>query len=116
MLSFYKYFRSIWKKTLKMVLLTNKYQYHNLMIENFLDEWVTKKRPDVVLHSNDGHNFKVWNNVYNLINSSSLENILSTFLSAGFPRLQELVIIVTYIMLRIQSTMLLHFKRPKEIL
>ena len=43
-----------------MVLLTNKYQYHNLMLENFLDEWVTKKRPDVVLHSNDGHNFKVY--------------------------------------------------------
>ena len=48
------------KKSQKMVLLTNKYQYHNLMLENFLDEWVTKKRPDVVLHSNDGHNFKVY--------------------------------------------------------
>ena len=47
-----------------MVLLTNKYQYHNLMIENFVDEWVTKKRPDCVLHSNDGHNFKVCNNKF----------------------------------------------------
>ena len=47
-----------------MVLLTNKYQYHNLMIENFLDEWVTKKRPDCVLHSNDGHNFKVHKEVF----------------------------------------------------
>ena len=47
-----------------MVLLTNKYQYHNLMIENFLDEWVTKKRPDVVLHSNDGHNFKVHKEIF----------------------------------------------------
>ena len=47
-----------------MVLLTNKYQYHNLMMENFLDEWVTKKRPDCVLHSNDGHNFKVHKEVF----------------------------------------------------
>ena len=47
-----------------MVLLTNKYEYHNLMIENFLDEWVTKKRPDCVLHSNDGHNFKVHKEVF----------------------------------------------------
>jgi len=47
-----------------MVLLTNKYQYHNLMIENFLDEWVTKKRPDCVLHSNDGHNFKVHKEIF----------------------------------------------------
>ena len=47
-----------------MVLLTNKFQYHNLMIENFLDEWVTKKRPDCVLHSNDGHNFKVHKEIF----------------------------------------------------
>jgi len=47
-----------------MVLLTNKYQYHNLMIENFVDEWVTKKRPDCVLHSNDGHNFKVHKEIF----------------------------------------------------
>ena len=47
-----------------MVLLTNKYEYHFLMLENFLDEWVTKKKPDCVLHSNDGHNFKVHKEVF----------------------------------------------------
>ena len=95
MLIFLQIFQVYLEKNLRMVLLTNKYQYHNLMIENFVDEWVTKKRPDCVLHSNDGHNFKVWNKVYNLISSSSLENILPT--SAGFPHLKEIL------MLRIQS-------------
>ena len=62
-LSFSLFFQAVRKET-KMVLLTNKYQYHNLMLENFLDEWVTKKRPDVVLHSNDGHNFKVHKEIF----------------------------------------------------
>jgi len=37
-----------------MVLLTNKVAYHNLMIENFVDEWITKKKPDIYLHCYNG--------------------------------------------------------------
>ena len=37
-----------------MVLLTNKVAYHNLMIENFVDEWVSKKKPDIYLHCYNG--------------------------------------------------------------
>ena len=41
-----------------MVTLTNPYD-HNRMIENELDDLVTKKYPDCILYSNDGSTFKV---------------------------------------------------------
>ena len=58
-----------------MVLLTNNHQYHNLMIENFLDDWVSKKRPDCVLHSNDGHYFMIHKEIFG--QTQFMRNILA---------------------------------------
>ena len=50
-------------RTNKMVTLTNPYD-HNLLIENGLDEWVTKKYPDCIIYSNDGSTFKIHKEVF----------------------------------------------------
>jgi len=62
-----------------MPLLTNP--WHLLMMENFVDYWITKKKPDIVLHSNDGHHFKIHKELFG--RTPFMRNILAASRSIG---------------------------------
>ena len=76
-------------RTDKMVTLTNPYD-HNLLIENGLDEWTTKKYPDCILYSNDGSSFKIHKEVF--CQTKFMRAILTAAKTMGFSPAETMVI------------------------